>query len=459
MKMTHLLGRFGAALAFLSVLLAPLAAAPAAQATPASTDVLFVFDTTGSMGGALTEAKAEIQEAMAQIGASLPDVQFGLAEASDYDEVVNPGPFGYGIGEGHEPWKLLVPIGPSQAPVASALLGLYAEGGGDSPEAYGRALYESDVNPSVGWRPGARGVIVLVADDVPHDNDLNEGIPPELQITGSPFDTGVDPGRDNTVGTGDDLDWQQTVLHQLILDGKPLGMVDYYGGVSGYLPYWERWATSTGGAALDGESGFLGKEIVSLVGAAANAALPSCPPGEVRDASETCVTAPPVPPAPPVPSNHFRYEPRISCASGCHVVLVKIVFDSAGNVVGESIPAEEGKASRVAVGGQGPPLARLASGARKKSGCGKGGGGHTKCKVQPPLRKYRHRVGAGVNTLRLKLTHRGIALLKKHGKLKLRVRFRYTPDGGETATSVHTYVVHAPHRRHGGKKGGKRGGR
>src|SRR3954453_14303833 len=314
-----------------------VAAPMGAQAdTPAHTDVMFVFDTTGSMGGAISEAQSGIQEAMTQISAALPDSQFGLVEVSDYDEVVNPGEFEYGIGEGYAAWTLHVPITANQSQVSEALLKLSADGGGDSPEAYGRALFESAANPAIGWRAGARGVIVLVADDVPHDNDLNEGIASEFFAQESPFDTGIDPGGDNTVGTGDDLDWQGTVLQRLVTDGKPLEYVDYF-GADEYVPYWQSWAGRTGGGIVHAGDSELAGKIVEAVKAGASAALPACPAGQVRDASEHCVTATP----PPPPSSNFKFEPRISCAKGCHVVLVKITFDSAGNVIGESIPEEE----------------------------------------------------------------------------------------------------------------------
>jgi len=298
-------------------LIAFATASRASADTPAHTDVMFVFDTTGSMGGAITEAQADIQEAMTQIASALPDPQFGLSEASDYNEVINPGEFEYDIGGGHAAWTLHVPITSNQSQISEALLKLSASGGGDSPEAYGRALFESAANSTVGWRPGARGVIVLVADDVPHDNDLNEGIAPEFFAEESPFDTGIDPGGDNTVGTSDDLDWQSTVLQRLVNDGKPLEYVDYFGAEE-YVPYWESWTSRTGGGVVKAGSSALAASIVSAVKAGASAALPSCPAGQVRDSNEHCVTAPP---PPPPPSNNFKFEPRISCSKGCHVVL------------------------------------------------------------------------------------------------------------------------------------------
>jgi hypothetical protein len=388
----------------------------AKAATPAHTDVMFVFDTTGSMSGAIGEAQAEIQEAMTQIGASLPDVQFGLSEVNDYDQVVNPGEFEYGIEEGLAPWTLHVPITSNQAAISAALLSLEAEGGGDGPEAYGRALYESDANPAVGWRPGARGVIVMVADNVPHDNELNDGIPSSVWYE-SPFDTGIDPGADSTVGTADDLDWQG-VLQKLINDGKPLEFVDYH-GFEGYFPYWQNWTGRTGGSALEASDGNLVAQLVELVRAGAGAALPACPPGQVRDTSEHCVAP---------PSNNFKIEPRISCAKGCHVVQVKIVFDSAGNVIAESVLDEEAKSS--------------SAGGATSSAKGKRG----KCKRPALIKKLTQAVAPGLNTLSLKLTGPAIKTLRVKGKLNLKVRITFTPTGaGGTAKSeVHTFVVKQP---------------
>lgn len=446
MKFSAMTGR-GRALAALVLSVSALAAAGPASAqadTPAHTDVMFVFDTTGSMSGAITEAQSDIQEAMAQIAASLPDAQFGLAEVNDYNEVSNAGEFEYGIGDGYAPWTLHVPITSNRSQIEEAILNLEAEGGGDSPEAYGRGLFESAANPAVGWRSGARGVIVLVADDVPHDNDLNEGIAPEFFAQESPFDTGVDPGADNTVGTGDDLDWQGTVLQRLVSDGKPLEYVDYFGAEE-YVPYWESWTGRTGGTVVQAASGGLGEKIVDAVKAGASAALPACPAGQVRDASEHCVT-PPSPPSssPPPPSNNFKFEPRISCAKGCHVVLVKITFDSAGHVIGESIPEEEGAGASA-----------VASAAGRAKACVKGTGKKkAKCKKPALIKKFSQAVTAGENTLKLKLTGPAIAALNKRGKLKLKVRFTFTPNGGSAKVLSHTYTVKLPKKgkKHGPKK-------
>ncbi len=424
-----------------------LTAVVAASATPsqarASTDVMFVFDTTGSMGPALTSAKAEIQEAMTQISSSIPDVQFGLSEVSDYNQVTNPGPFTYGKGAGHEPWTLKVPITTQQATVGAELQKLIASGGGDNPEAYGRALFEAGGNPAVGWRPGARGVIVLVADNVPHDNDLNESIPPELQLQGSPYNTGIDPGLDSIVGTPDDLDWLP-VLQQLTLLGKPLEFVAYQG--STYLHYWEQWTARTGGSAISAETGTLGAKIAAAVKAGVSAVLPPCPVGQLRDPGDRCVTP---------PSNNFKIEPRISCAKGCYVVNVKIVFDSAGNVIAESVLDEEPARSSGLAAASAKKSPKKPSCSKGKKGSGAKAAKKGKCKRPALIKTLAQPVVAGSNTLSLKLTAAAIKVLNEKGKLPLKVSFTYTPTGtGGTAKNLlGTFTVKKPVKKTGKKPG------
>jgi hypothetical protein len=435
--------RFGA-VALLVLGLGAFAGAGASTAradTPAHTDVMFVFDTTGSMGSALTEAKKEIQASMSQLSTTLPDVRFGLAEVGDYGFVLN-GLVGYGEGAG-QAWTLKSPISPDQSVVTTQISGLSASGGGDSPEAYGRALLETATNPTVGWRSEARGIIVLVADDVPHDNELNEGIPQEFWVR-TPFDTGVDPGPDNTVGTADDIDWQ-AALQRLNAAGKPLEYVDYQGDAA-YIPYWQFWTGITGGSVIaikEGEEDTLGGKLVEAV--KSGATLAPCPAGQTHAENGSCIA---IPPPPPPPIYNFRIEPRISCAKGCYVVEVKIVFDAAGNVISESVLNEEPETHSRA-------LARAAAQATKPSkGCAKTKGKKgakaskvakgAKCKSPALIQRAEQAVVAGSNTVQLKLTGAAKKILDAKGKLPLNVRFTYTPTGGSPVITTQTFTVKKP---------------
>jgi von Willebrand factor type A domain len=217
---------------------------------PAATDVLFVFDTTGSMSGALSEAKAQAAQVMSSLSGRLPNLRFGIAQVRDY---------------GSTPvWRVEQTITSNQAAVQTAIDGLSADEGGDAPEAYGTALHQSRTDVAAGWAPAAKHLVVLIADDVPHDDDLNEGVPPEIVNQSSPWNTGIDPGPD-----GDGIDWQQELASFKGADFT-LAFVLYH-GVPAYLPYWNWWAGLTGGQATESSSSTpLGDVLIEIITASAS---------------------------------------------------------------------------------------------------------------------------------------------------------------------------------------------
>ena len=253
--------------------------APAARAAvPAKTDILLMFDTTGSMGSALSAAAAQVTAMTGNIDSRLPDVQYGVAEVRDYPV--------YDAGTGAFPYKVNQAVTADRGAVTAAINALTAKGGGDGPEAYGGALAAATAGEGFGWRPGARRLVVLIADNVPHDLDLNLDIPADKQTHASPWDTGADPGPDGAVGTADDVDWQP-LLDAMSYNGISLAYVLFKGN-SSYLPYWNIWATRTGGAAVDATDSDLGAKIADLAASSATADLPACPAGSTRDAAGVC---------------------------------------------------------------------------------------------------------------------------------------------------------------------------
>ena len=240
----------------------------AEAATP--TDVMFVFDTSGSMEEVLGEATAEMQQVMARIDAVVPEVDYGVAEVRDYGGSL------YDEEEADAPWHLATPITADRAAVTTAISQLFAYGGGDGPEAYGRALWETDTNPTVGWRPGARHAIILIADNVPHMPNVDLGISEALWIEPSPWETGEElPGTWSIPGSqlpaGQKTEFLE-VLPRLVGDGKPLEMVDYHETESpNYVHYWEYWAGLAGGLTLEAGAGSreLANKLIGLIERAA----------------------------------------------------------------------------------------------------------------------------------------------------------------------------------------------
>jgi hypothetical protein len=314
----------GAVAGLLAIASGP-AATPAAAEAPAHTDVMLLFNTNAALGSGLQEAEAGIGEVITKVDASLPEVEFGVAEVRDFwpsvYDMEQEEPESKGKPPSY-PWKLDQPLTSGRTAVEEAVGRLEASGGGDAPEAYGRALWETDTNPTVGWRSDARHIIILVADNVPHDHNLNEGIPEgdyaknEAGVVENPFDTGEElEGTWNIAGTawasGDDTEFHAD-LQRLAHDGKTLGEVEYRGEETGYLPYWQHWAALTGGDAVLGSSEEFAHTVAEMIETRASTPPPACPSGESRNESGVCAAAaststtpPPLPsiPAPLPPSS------------------------------------------------------------------------------------------------------------------------------------------------------------
>lgn len=205
---------------------------------PLRADVLLVFDATGSMESTIEAAKTNAQQIMEQLASIMPDIHFGVSFFQDYPTI---------------PYRLVQPLTGDRAAVKSALGAFAADGGGDGwQEAYTRALYEAHADPALGWRTKTRRFVIVFGDQVPHDDNLNEGIAappfnPGGTWCGDPNDCILDKGRDGVLGTADDLDFQ-TVLGDLNRQEITLLFIaaasPQFGGgwQDAVVRYWSEWA-------------------------------------------------------------------------------------------------------------------------------------------------------------------------------------------------------------------------
>ncbi len=354
----RLLALIGVSALALAISLA-VSAARASAAAPEKTDVMFIFDTSGSMENVLNEAKEEIKTLVANTEASLPNAEFGVANVEDIPNYFGQPLESYLTEEEYEkntekPWHLWQPLTSNEEEVEKAINELSSEEvehyGGDGPEAYGRALYETATNPEVKWRAGARHEIVLIADNVPHTPNVNEGIPAELWLE-NPFETGEEPAGkfgipDTQWKEGESLEFHKT-LRKLDEEEKPLAMVDYFHtGESeefNYIHYWEYWAADTGGQAIVAEEGTksLDSKLTEIIKESAEG-VPPCPPGYERTTTTPCVKKPTGPPpcacAPPP-------APRPTPDSG--FTIGSIVENSSGTVSITFVPTQSGTGTLV----------------------------------------------------------------------------------------------------------------
>gem|GEM_PF-601819 len=164
------------ALAFLAMLVLPVASSEVATdleksldcLTDKKVDIVFVFDTSGSMGGEINELSATAKDFATDLEASRIDHRLGLVEFRDFPKTCSeskgtscgsPGDFAYRVkGDGNLTGDI--------STFGSWLKELKASGGADGPEAILAALRHaiSDCH----WRSDAEKVIIVVTDAGPH---------------------------------------------------------------------------------------------------------------------------------------------------------------------------------------------------------------------------------------------------------------------------------------------------
>lgn len=463
--------------------------APAGAAKPPATDVMFIFDTSGSMSSVLTEAKEEIKTLIANTQANLPNVQFGVANVEDVP-AYDGAEFFENFSESEyatnteKPWHLWQSLTTEDAKVEEAINNLsgseVAHSGGDGQEAYGRALYESATNPDIKWRPGSRHEIVMIADQVPHTPNVNEGIPAELWQS-NPFETGEEPEgafgiHDTQWKTGESLEFHKT-LQKLDAEEKPLAMVDYYHTGEeegeGYIHYWEYWAAATGGQAIAAqeESKSLDGKLEKIITESAEG-IPPCPPGYERGATTPCVKKPTPVVSTPAPTPVY-VPPTTPPGKGKTIVLEsgeieeEYEFPESGEAEDSGEVVDGAEASRFQAGtllgqlgsNQAAFIAKKKSKKCKKGYVKKG----KKCVNNAPLSYGSMKLtipAAGKYKFKLKPSGKVLAALKKGKTLNVKTTLKFVPKGTVAPIlTVSDVKVHLkPKAKHGkgkGKKGKK----
>ncbi len=227
--------------------------------TPISkADIVFGFDLTYSMMDEINTVKSEAINITNQIDAIVPDAQYAVISYMDYPSVYDS--FGYfrAYGDpdsGDYAYALNQSITGDKTAVSGAINNLSLGYGSDRPQDYSRIFYESYSDSAIGYRDGSKRILINFGDHVPHDNDLNEGVPGK---TGT-RSTGGDPGRDEVIDEtsnpaligppyNDDLNLQ-TVLDDMESNGVTL--LQIHSGSFSDMDYWEYWANITGGDAYE----------------------------------------------------------------------------------------------------------------------------------------------------------------------------------------------------------------
>jgi hypothetical protein len=125
---------------------------------PPKPDIYFLADTTGSMGDAIANVKANAGAIMAAVLAAQPDAQFGVGAYQDFP-IPYASPFCY---ENRQS------ITSDTGAVQTAINGWSLCWGGDGPEGWFYALDRIAVD-SIGWRDGSTRIVVIFGDAPSHD--------------------------------------------------------------------------------------------------------------------------------------------------------------------------------------------------------------------------------------------------------------------------------------------------
>ena len=227
-------------------------------------DVVFAFDLTSPMTTVIDTAKSKAAELMAQLDALGIDINYGVISYMDYPYCYTDY-CGYSAcygSAGDYPYRLDQAVTADRAAVADTINGLALGDGGDSAQCYTRLFYESYANPNVSWRACAKKILVNFAGSVPHDCNLNEGVPGHEGDP--PWSTGGDPGRDEKQDTPDDLDLQQVLA---AMAGNRITLIEAHAS-SWALEYWEHWTGITGGDAFQLNTADFVNQVVAAIKAA-----------------------------------------------------------------------------------------------------------------------------------------------------------------------------------------------
>jgi Big-like domain-containing protein len=227
------------------------------DALPANADIVFAVDTTGSMGGAISQAKTDAANIVTAVQAQIPNARFALADFKDYDGVVDDRTsppttytcvsiFSCNFGQpGDYPYRLVMPLtgGPGAATAFSTAVGtLSASGGGDGPEAYNRAFFEAVNDPALVYAPNAVKFLIVLGDNIGHDPNQM------ASFSSCPNTLGPDPGRDAVIGeplANDDLPTLDVINGMAAANDKLL-MISY----GSFLSCYKQLVAPTGGVAV-----------------------------------------------------------------------------------------------------------------------------------------------------------------------------------------------------------------
>ena len=116
-------------------------------------EVVFSFDTTGSMYPCLTQVRRKIKDTVERLMKEIPGMRIGIIAHGDYCD------------KGSTYVTKQLDLTHDTSLITRFVEKVEATGGGDLPECYELVLHEAQ---SMSWLPTTKKCLVLIGDDVPH---------------------------------------------------------------------------------------------------------------------------------------------------------------------------------------------------------------------------------------------------------------------------------------------------
>lgn len=116
-------------------------------------EVVFSFDTTGSMYPCLTQVRNNLKDTVKELFKDIPNIKVGVIAHGDYCDA----------GSTYVTKTLDLTDDPNA--IVKFVDSVGSTGGGDSPECYELVLRESR---ALSWSAGKKRLLVMIGDDVPH---------------------------------------------------------------------------------------------------------------------------------------------------------------------------------------------------------------------------------------------------------------------------------------------------
>ena len=129
---------------------------------PQPIEIVFSFDTTGSMSCYLDEVRKELRETIKRLFSDIPQLKIAVFAHGDYCDakwsyVTKHIDFTNDV---EKLCEFVTEAGPT--------------GGGDSPECYELVL--NKVRTELSWQPGTQRSLVMIGDDLPHNPSYPENL-------------------------------------------------------------------------------------------------------------------------------------------------------------------------------------------------------------------------------------------------------------------------------------------